>query len=129
MNHYLFVSPDNLDGSALESIEALDSVCDDFYSVALENGQQLAILLKLLSIDDYQEIELPESEDFESLIDLSSYKIPELSKEEFDELYDDWLRESGRESNMDEYGQLIFLHGQASDWNQRQNKVVLRARL
>ena len=129
MNHYLFVSPNILDESSLESIEALGSVCEDFYSVVLSNSQQLEMLLKLLGIEGYEQVVLSRSEDFESLIDLSGYKIPELSKDEFDEFYDKWLLESGRESNMDEYGQLVFIYGQASIWNQRQYKAVLSEKL
>ena len=129
MNHYLFVSPDILDDSSFESIEALDNVCEDFYSVVLSNKQQLTMLLKLLGIEEHQEVALSGSEDFANLIDLSNYRIPELTKEEFDEFYDKWLVESGRESNMDEYGQLIFIHAQASVWNQRQYKVILSEKL
>ncbi|MBU1391162.1 MAG: hypothetical protein KJ856_21385 [Gammaproteobacteria bacterium] len=128
MNHYVFASPDILEKCTFDSIEALDDVCEDFYSVVLSGSQQLELLLKLWGIEGYQKVELPESEDFESVIDISANKFPELSKDGFDDFYERWILESGRDSNMDEYGQLTFILGQANIWNQRPYKVVLSER-
>lgn len=125
MNHYLFASPDMLDERVLQSFEAMNNICKEFYSVSLSNSSQLEILLKLLGIEDYQEVELLDNEDFSSIIDLSEYDFPELSKDDFDDFYENWVSESGRDPSMNEYGQLVFIHGQASSWNQRQHKVVL----
>ena len=125
MKHYLFASPNTQDRNILNSIETLDSGCEDFFDVALSSKKELEILLGLLGIEDTLEESLPNSEDFASVIDLSQFKIPELSKEEFDGFYELWLSKTGRESSMDEYGQLIFIQGQAHQWNKRPSKVVL----
>lgn len=128
MNHYVFASPDILEKYTFDSIEALDGVCEDYYSVVLSSSQQLELLLKLLGIEGYQKVELPESKDFEGVIDISANKFPELSKDGFEEFYEKWLLESGRDNNMDEYGQLTSILGQANIWNQRPYKVVLSER-
>jgi hypothetical protein len=123
--HYLFASPNASDRNVLNSIEALDDACEDFFDVALSSRKELEILFSLLRIESFVEEELPTSEDFSSLIDFSHCKLPEFSKQEFDEFYELWLSKTGRESNMDEYGQLIFVQGQAQKWNSRPCKVVL----
>lgn len=125
MRHYLFTSLNTLDRTVLNSIEALGGVCEDFYDVTLSGKKELTILLGLLGINNYVEESLPSSEDFSSIIDLSQFKIPELSEEEFIQFYESWLSKTGRESSMDEYGQLIFIQGQASEWNKRLSKVIL----
>jgi hypothetical protein len=93
--------------------------------VTLNSNNELEILLGLLGVDGFIEESLPNSIYFSNVIDLSQFKFPELSIEEFDELYESWLSKTARESSMDEYGQLIFIQGQAQKWNQRRNKVVL----
>jgi hypothetical protein len=125
VQHYIFASPNTKDRCVLNSIESLESVCDEFFDVALSGKKELEILLALLGIGSVIEESLPASEDFSSLIDLSEFNIPELDKDEFDALYESWLIKTGRESNMDEYGQLIFIQGRAKSWNKRPIKVVL----
>ena len=83
------------------------------------------MLFELLGVTDVVEESLPDSEDFESVIDLSTSKLPEFSAEEFDAFYKKWLARSGRESDMDEYGQLIFLQSYAKKWNKNLHIVVL----
>lgn len=125
MQHYLFASPNTSNRRTLDSIESLDDACEDFFSVALSSKKELEILLELLGLERIDEESLPNSEDFSSVIDLSRLKLPEYNTEEFDQFYALWLSKTGRESGMDEYGQLTFIQGQAKKWNQRQCKVVL----
>lgn len=123
--HFLFASPNTQDKNAFGSIEGLDSVCEDTFSVVLSSRKELEILLSLLGVDDFVVEDLPNSEDFYDVIDISQHKFPELSESGFDQFYEQWLLKTGREPNMDEYGQLIFIQGQAQKWNQRSNRVIL----
>ena len=120
MLHFVFASPNTKDENAFDSVEELYSVCEETFSVALSSSKELEILLSLLGVDD-----LPNSEDFSNFIDVSKYKLPELSESGFDKLYEQWLLKTGRETNMDEYGQLIFIQGKAQEWNQRSNRIIL----
>jgi hypothetical protein len=125
MQHYLFASSGALDRETFHSIEALNSVCDEFFDVSLSSKKELELLFELLGIADVLEENLPSSEDFISVFDISKSKLPEFSAAEFDEFYVKWLARSGRESDMDEYGQLVFLQGYAKKWNKNLHKVVL----
>jgi hypothetical protein len=125
MRHFLFASTNNADEKNFNSMEALSEACEEFSVVTLSNNKELELLFDLLGIDNSQEKFLLNSEDFISVIDISKSKLPELDLTEFDKLYDTWLKISGRESTMDEYGQLVFLQSQAKKWNQMTYKFVL----
>jgi hypothetical protein len=64
--------------------------------------------------------------DFDAIFDYSDNSLPMLSPDGFDIFYEEWLRLSGRESTMDEYGQLLFLNGLAARWNARASRFILR---
>ena len=51
-----------------------------------------------------------------------------MSSEEFDQFYRVWITRSARENSMNEYGQLVFLQGQASQWNKRNFRFILLER-
>ncbi|UJB70427.1 hypothetical protein HRE53_04785 [Acaryochloris sp. 'Moss Beach'] len=123
--HFLFASPNTSDRSVFYSIEDWDNVCEGILDIALSSIKELEILLSLLGINDFVIENLPNSEYFSGLIDISQYKIPEFNETDFDQFYELWLSKTGRESNMDEYGQLIFIQGEARKWNQRLCKVIL----
>ncbi|MBC3806356.1 hypothetical protein H8K52_03215 [Undibacterium seohonense] len=125
MRHFLLASTNNADEKNFNSMEALSEACEEFFVVTLSNNKELELLFDLLGIDNSQEKFLLNSEDFISVIDISKSKLPELDLTEFDKLYDTWLKISGRESTMDEYGQLVFLQSQAKEWNQMTYKFVL----
>ncbi len=78
-----------------------------------------------MNIDDPLEQKLNSSE-FDKKWNISSYKLPELNEEQFDTFYQDWIRQSGRENTMDEFGQLIFLQGLTPKWNQLAHRLVVR---
>lgn len=128
MQSYIFASSNALNDEALNSIEALDNICDDFFEIVLSSKAELNILLDLLGIKSVVEQELAASEDFEILYDYSETMLPELSTEDFDRFYEKWLQKTGRESDMDEYGQLTFIQGQAASWNKRTKRFVLLAK-
>ncbi|GGX41498.1 hypothetical protein [Undibacterium squillarum] len=125
MQRYVFASPVTLNKEAFNSVATLENVCNEFFDVSLSGTRELELLFELLGVADVAEESLPDSEDFNSVIDLSTSKLPEFSTEEFDVFYGEWLARSGRESDMDEYGQLIFLQGYAKKWNKNLHIVVL----
>ena len=128
MQNYLFASPNSFDEKIFSSIESLDSACEEYFSVSLSSKKEFDVLLNLLGIFDFIEENLPNSNDFSNRINISNYRLPEFNQEEFNEFYDSWLLKTGRESSMDEYGQLVFILGKFQEWNQRLNKVVLKER-
>jgi len=129
MYSYIFASTDTSIENASKSIEALDEVTDDFFEVVLSSAKEFEVLLNLLGISDaIKQIELQQSDDFNALYDYSSNSLPEMTIEDFDEFYQAWLNQSGRDTDMDEYGQLIFLQGQASNWNKNEYRFVLQAK-
>lgn len=99
--------------------------CEEYFSVVLDSDDELRMLMELLGVTCLKETSLTSNEDFSSVFDYSVQRLPQLSKEDFDKLYDEWLRKSGRESTMDEYGQLIFLQGLADAWNMMASRFVL----
>ena len=128
MQNYLFVSPSSLDEKVFKSIESLEGACEECFSVSLSSQKEFQVLLNFLGIFDLIEENLLNSNDFSKKIDISNNRLPEFNQEEFNEFYDSWLLKTGRESSMDEYGQLVFILGKFKEWNQRLNKVVLKER-
>jgi hypothetical protein len=126
MKSYIFATSNTPRFLAPSSIEALFENGDECFSVVLENDEELKVLMSLLGVQDLAEKPLPSNKDFSALFDYSGSQLPQLSEQDFDVFYEEWLRRSGRESNMDEYGQLVFLQGRAVDWNKRSNRFVLR---
>jgi hypothetical protein len=110
---------------ASASIEALDENCEEYFQIALKDDDELRILMGLLGVEFLAAISLPSNEDFSSVFDYSKQRLPQLSKDDFDTLYDEWLSRSGRETGMDEYGQLIFLQGRGDRWNKMASRFVL----
>jgi len=79
----------------------------------------------LLGLTLPAEIPLSPNEDFSSVIDYSDQRLPQLTEDDFEKFYDEWLHMSGRESSMDEYGQLLFLQERADAWNKMASRFVL----
>ncbi|MRW90868.1 hypothetical protein GJ699_12785 [Duganella sp. FT80W] len=125
MNSYVFAGSNNPIMTVYASLEAMTESGEEYFHVVLENDDELRILMSLLGVERLPMTMLSSNEDFTSVFDYSAYPLPELSKDEFDAFYDEWLRRSGRETSMDEYGQLIFLQGRASSWNKMANRFVL----
>jgi hypothetical protein len=110
---------------AYASLEAMVENCEEYFPVVLEGDDELRILMGLLGVHSLAETSLSSNENFSSVFDYSGEQLPQLSKDDFDTLYDEWLRRSGRETSMDEYGQLIFLEERADRWNKMANRFVL----
>ena len=121
---YLFSASDISPSTFSHSIESFYKNCDDSFGVVLPEPDFLH-LLGLLELSSSIETELISSQDFKSIFDLSNLKLPELNLEEFNSLYEEWLKLTGRESSMDEYGQLVFIQNYASIWNMKKYRFVL----
>jgi hypothetical protein len=122
---YVFASSNEPGLIAASSLESLEGVCDQFFAVALANDEELELLMRLLGIRSFSKTTLPANDDFTALFDYSDTFLPQLNCADFDVFYRKWLRLSGRESTMDEYGQLVFLQGHAVNWNTKSYRFVL----
>jgi len=125
MIRLLFVASQSSTELLFESMDSLMELSEGFFSVALSNEQERLALFQLLDIEGAKILDLPDHTEFLKMYDFSSSRLPVLSVDEFDELYGRWIKCTGRESNMDEYGQLTFVQGQAEHWNSLPTKLVM----
>ncbi len=128
MRSYVFASTKFVEEKDFESLLSFADKCPEFFEVVLSKESELEVLFRLLGLEHVVQTELARSDDFEVLYDYSSQKLPEWTIEQFDDFYGKWLEQTGRESDMDEYGQLIFIQGHAANWNQNDAKFVLLAK-
>lgn len=126
MNSYVFAVSSNPIMAVCASLEAMSENCEEYFHVVLEGDDELRILMGLLGVSRLAETSLTSNRDFSAVFDYSTESLPQLSKDDFDTFYDEWLGRSGRETSMDEYGQLIFLYGRAEAWNKMVHRFVLR---
>lgn len=124
MQAYLFSASDISPDLFSHSIEKFYESCDSIFEVVLSESS-FRDLLSLLGLSNSVESELTSNQDFAYIFDLSKLKFPELTPEEFDAFYEVWLKKTGRESTMDEYGQLIFIQSYAAIWNLKEYRFVL----
>ena len=125
MKSYVFAASNGPVMVASASIEAMIENCEEYFAVALDGDDELRTLMGLLGLTLPAETSLSPNEDFSSVIDYSEQRLPQLTEDDFDKFYDEWLHRSGRESSMDEYGQLLFLRGRADAWNKMASRFVL----
>ncbi|WP_139068319.1 hypothetical protein [Flavobacterium glycines] len=91
----------------------------------INDENELKLLFELMGINDIEPKELLTLE-FSKLWDISGHKLPELNEEQFNNFYETWIQKSSRSNNMDEYGNLIFLHGLSSKWNKMNYRLVVK---
>lgn len=125
MKNYVFAVSNGPVMVASASLEAMIENCKEFFAVALDGEDELRILMGLLGLTLPAEISLSPNEEFSSVIDYSEQRLPQLTEDDFEKFYDEWLHMSGRESSMDEYGQLLFLQARADAWNKMASRFVL----
>lgn len=123
--NFNFVASDSFDINVLNSVERFINHFPDFQTVWLTSEEEFQILLDLMRIPVYDGHEL-EVKDFIKYWDLSDFKFPELDAQQFDKFYEKWIEKSNRENNMDEFGNLIFLHGLSSKWNKLKYRLVVK---
>jgi hypothetical protein len=120
VKHFSFVHLDYLDSDKLNDFEVRFQHQE---TVELASELELSILLKLLG-SKIGTGSLPEIKDV-----LKSYildgRLKPISDQDFDIFYSDWLRLTNRDSNMDEYGQLLHLNSFLQAHKDRQKMVVL----
>jgi hypothetical protein len=125
MMNFNFIASDKFELTDLNDIEKFVDRFPDFQTVTLKDENQLKLLLELMGIDDFQ-VETLNKTEFEKFWDLSDFRLPEYNEDQFDQFYREWLRTSGRDNNMDEYGNLIFLQGVSSRWNQMKYRLIVK---
>lgn len=104
--NFHFIASDDFDWNHFKDIEKFVDSYPDFQTVVLNNEQELNLLLKHLGIEKLDAYAI-KSTDFAKYWDISKFHLPEFNEEEFDLFYKKWIAISGRENNMDEFGNLI----------------------
>jgi len=106
----MFVATDTIDKEVFLNDDRLFSIylVDEMgiESSYIDNLDNLILLLNFLSNTNMSLTELTSSVD-RKVYDLTLYKNNCISTDTLDQEYQNWLSESGRENNMDEYGNLI----------------------
>lgn len=120
-----FIACDQFNINTLDDVEKFVANYPDFQTVVLTDENELRLLLKLFKIPEFVSHELNHS-DFSKFWDLSRFSLPELDNQQFHEFYENWIQESRRENNMDEYGNLIFLQGLSAKWNKLKYKLIVK---
>lgn len=105
LNHYSFVFMDSLNEAFLNDLEVR---FENQETLVLDNYHELLIFLNLYSSSLLDSV-FPEVEDAVSGWCLSTIPLSK-NQEEFESFYQNWLNKTGRDNNMDEYGQLLCLN-------------------
>lgn len=124
MKCYNFIACDEFDLTDFDSIEGFVNRFQDFQSVSQNSEVELRLLLKLVGVDVMKEVEL-NSVVYKKYWDLSHSKLPEFSKDQYDQFLDLWTSESNRDKNFDEFGSLLFLHGLSPKWNKLKHRLII----
>lgn len=122
--HFNFIASDHFDTTILYTIDSFVDDFPDFQTVWLADENELLLLLQRLGFSDIP-VYTPDNPIFSKYWDLSSFKFPVLTGESYNEFYDNWIRHTGRENTMNEYGSLLFLQGLTPEWNQRKYRLVM----
>ena len=122
--NFNFVAAENFSLDDLKNIERFVDAFPDFQTVILNNEIELNLLLNLIGIKKF-DFKPVKSGDFTKVWDLSKYKFPEYDEVQFEEFYRSWIEISGRENNMDEFGNLVFLKGLTKKWNLLKFRLIV----
>lgn len=125
MMNFNFIASNDFDLNNFKNIERFVSFYSDFQTIILNNEKELYLLLKHIGIEKLDSFEL-KSVEFEKYWNLSEFHLPEYNQEEFESFYKKWIEISGREDNMDEFGNLMFLQGMSSKWNKMTYKLIVK---
>jgi len=122
--HFNFVATDDFEVSDFYDVGRFVDAYPDFQNVYLKDATEFNMLLELIGIPNPVSVEL-DAPNYPRYWDHSAFKLPEYDQEQFDLFYEEWLRKSGRDNNMDEYGNIIFLQGMSSKWNKLKYRLVV----
>ena len=125
MMNFNFIASDNFELTDFNDIEKFVDKFPDFQTVTFKDENQLRLLLDLIGIKN-PPVEILDKVEFEKIWNLSDFKLPEYNEEQFDNFYREWLRISGRNNNIDEYGNLIFLQGLSTQWNKMKCRLIVK---
>ena len=119
--HFSFIPLENLNSTVLNSLEDRYELED---VLTFDTVKELKTFVELLGA------ELVESP-FLNLqdVDLSwlfNGVLKSFSEPEFESFYQKWIALTGRDNNMDEYGQLICFNSSVSKLNKATHRVVLQ---
>lgn len=123
--NFIFIASDNFDLNDLKDVEIFVDSYPDFQTVTLNDEKELNLLLKHIGIERLDPYEI-RSIDFTKYWNLSEYHLPEFNEEEFELFYEKWIEISGKENNMDEFGNLMFLQGMSPKWNKRTYRLIVK---
>ena len=121
-----FIACDQFDIHTLDDVEKFFVNYPDFQTVVLADENELKLLLKLMKISKFVSRNI-NNNDFSKFWDSSQFSLPELDNQQFDKFYENWIQESRRKNNMDEYGNLIFLQGLSTKWNKLKHRLVVKS--
>lgn len=127
MENFNFIASNRFELNDFKDIETFVDFYPEFQTVILNDENELKSLLKLMGIEEFKDYKLIDSE-FSKYWDLSAFKLPELNDEQFSQFYMDWIKISQRDSNMDEYGNLIFLQGLSLEWNKLDYRLIVKGK-
>jgi len=125
MMNFNFIASDDFDLNNFKDVEKFVDSYPDFQTVVLNNEEELNLLLKHIGIERLDSCEL-KSKEFTKYWNLSEFHLPEYNEEDFELFYKKWLQISGRENNMDEFGNLIFLQGMSPKWNKMTHRLIVK---
>ncbi|WP_454290291.1 hypothetical protein [Shewanella sp. FeAMO] len=120
MNHYSFVAMDCFDVTFLNDLEQR---FEHQETVTLNSFDEFSKLLDFFSVGVSDEV-MPKVDEVNCswlLVDVPQPK----DIADFDAFYEQWLVQTGRDNNMDEYGQLICLNGLFEKFSRASIMVVL----
>ena len=121
MIHFSFIPLEELNSAVLSSLEDRYELED---ILTFETAEELKTFVELLGA------ELAESP-FQKLQDVDSSwlingDLQSFSEPEFESFYQKWIALTGRDNNMDEYGQLICFNSFVGQLNKETHRVVLQ---
>ncbi|MGX2964595.1 hypothetical protein ACWAU4_12820 [Shewanella sp. FeAMO] len=120
LNHYSFVAMDCFDVTFLNDLEQR---FEHQETVTLNSFDEFSKLLDFFSVGVSDEV-MPKVDEVNCswlLVDVPQPK----DIADFDAFYEQWLVQTGRDNNMDEYGQLICLNGLFEKFSRASIMVVL----
>jgi len=119
--HFSFVPLQKLDLITLNNLEERYEIED---VLSLSSSDELKIIVELLGGKlDKSPFENLKEVDASWLI---TGLLNPICENEFDSFYQKWLGLTGRDNNMDEYGQLMCFNSCVGKLNQATHKVVLQ---
>ena len=123
--NFHFIASDNFTLNDFKDIKKFIESFPDFQSFVLNNEQEPKLLLKLIGIENFDFYELKSSH-FVKYWDISKFYLPEFKDYDFNLFYDKWIEISGRENNMDEFGNFIFLQEMGSKLNKMTCRLIVK---